>query len=63
MLATLGGLVMMFSMYSFLALQMSLTFVALLLILGLLLVVGQFLQFQGGPESVSALKGDPRGKK
>jgi hypothetical protein len=62
MLAVFGAIVMMTGMYVFLALRTSISLVAGLLAVGLLLVMGQFLTFRKGGKSAPAVpKGDASG--
>jgi hypothetical protein len=62
MLAGLGTIVMAAGMYVFLAIRAPFSFVCMLLGVGILLVVGQFLRLGKGVEHVTAVTGDIRGR-
>jgi len=66
MLAALGAIVMLSGMYAFFALRTSLTMVAVLMVMGLVLVAGQLFRIAnpGDPAAgaVGANKGDASGR-
>ena len=58
MLASLGALIVVLGTYAFLALQISLGWVGVLIALGLLLMLGQIVNITRNPDTAQSAKGD-----